>query len=128
MKRKRPLQIPQHEFGFTPNTFNLIQDSAQDGERIARERAEIDEARRRAQSAQARLPMQATPFRLRAGDTIAFAGQSCPVVRVTDSSAVVAVAKAPRDFTTLFGVRVNIQPKPSLVRISPNSEVPILNR
>ncbi len=128
MRRTRRLPIPQHEFGFTPDTFNLIQDTAQDGERIACERAEMDEARRRAQKAQASLPMHATAFRLRAGDTIAFAGQSCPVVRVTDSSAVVAVAKPPRDFTTLFGVRVHIQPKPALVRISPNSEVPILNR
>ena len=67
-------------------------------------------------------------FRLRAGDLIEFAGQSCRVVRVTDASAVVAVTRPRRSFTTLFGVAVHIQPKPSLVRISPNSEVPILNR
>jgi hypothetical protein len=67
-------------------------------------------------------------FRLRAGDLIAYAGQRCRVIRVTDSSAVVAVTRQPREFTTLFGVRVHIQPKPALVRISPNSEVPILNR
>jgi hypothetical protein len=67
-------------------------------------------------------------FRLRAGDLIAYAGQSCRVLRVTDSSAVVAVARAPRAFTTRFGVSVQIQPKPALVRISPNSEIPILNR
>jgi hypothetical protein len=72
--------------------------------------------------------MTDTCFRLRAGDLIQFAGQSCRVVRVTDSSAVVAVTRPPREFTTLFGVAVRIQPKPSLVRISPNSEVPILNR
>ena len=69
-----------------------------------------------------------TSFRLRAGDLIQFAGQSCRVLRVTESSAVVAVAKPAREFTTLFGVRVRIQPKPALVRISPDSEVPILNR
>ena len=68
------------------------------------------------------------PFRLRAGDVIRFDGQACRVVRVTDCSAVVAVTKQPREFTTLFGVRVRIQPKPGLVRISPQSEVPILNR
>ena len=67
-------------------------------------------------------------FRLRAGDLIAYAGQSCRVLRVTDSSAVVAIARPPREFTTLFGKRVQIQPKPTLVRISPESEVPILNR
>jgi hypothetical protein len=67
-------------------------------------------------------------FRLRAGDLIAYAGQSCRVLRVTDSSAVVAIARPPRAFTTRFGVSVQIQPKPALVRISPNSEIPILNR
>jgi len=67
-------------------------------------------------------------FRLRAGDLITYDGQACRVVRVTDSSAVVAVTRPARSFTTLFGVAVHIQPKPALVRISPNSEVPILNR
>ena len=47
--------IPQHEFGFTPDTFNLMQDNAPDGERIVREREALDEARRRAERAQARL-------------------------------------------------------------------------
>jgi len=69
-----------------------------------------------------------TPFRLRAGDLIRFAGKPCRVVRVNDCAAVVAVTKAAREFTTLFGVRVRIQPKPGLVRISPNSETEILNR
>ena len=68
------------------------------------------------------------PFRLRAGDVIRLAGQTCRVLRVTECSAVVAVTKQPREFTTVFGVRVRIQPKPGLVRISPQSEVPILNR
>jgi hypothetical protein len=67
-------------------------------------------------------------FRLRAGDLIRYEGKPCRVLRVTDSSAVVAITKPPREFTTLFGVRVRIQPKPALVRISSNSEVPILNR
>jgi len=67
-------------------------------------------------------------FRLRAGDVIRLEGQPCQVLRVTDCSAVVAVTKPPREFTTLFGVCVRIQPKPGLVRICPNSEVPILNR
>ena len=51
--RRHP--IPQHEFGFSPNTFNLIQDNATDGERIARERAEAEKARAVAEQAQARL-------------------------------------------------------------------------
>ena len=67
-------------------------------------------------------------FHLRAGDVIQLDGKPCRVLRVTDCSAVVAVTKLPREFTTLSGVRVRIQPKPALVRICPNSEVPILNR
>jgi hypothetical protein len=56
MKRnRRRLPLPQHEFGFTPDTFNLIQESGIDGERLARERAEADNARRRAEAAQAAL-------------------------------------------------------------------------
>ena len=56
MKRnRRRLPIPQHEFGFTPATFNLIQDTGLDGDRISREQAEADRARRAAESAQARL-------------------------------------------------------------------------
>ena len=89
-------------------------------------------ARVRAAPATIRAPFlihtMTTLYRLRAGDLIEFAGQSCRVVRVTDSSAVVAITRPPREFTTLFGVAVRIQPKPALVRISPNSEVPILNR
>ena len=69
-----------------------------------------------------------SPHRLRAGDVVAYAGQTCRVLRVTDTSAVVALARPPREFTTLGGVRVHLQPKPALVRLSPNSEIPILNR
>jgi len=54
-RRNHRLPIPQHEFGFTPDTFNLIQDTAPDCERIARERAEADKARALAEQAQARL-------------------------------------------------------------------------
>ena len=72
--------------------------------------------------------MHPHPFRLRAGDVILHQGRPCPIVRVTDCAAVVAVQRPPREFTTLFGKRVRLQPRPALVRISPNSEVPILNR
>jgi hypothetical protein len=65
---------------------------------------------------------------LRSGDIIRFEGKACRVLRVSDCAAVIAVARPARDFTTLFGVRVRIQPKPALVRISPQSEVPVLNR
>jgi hypothetical protein len=56
MKRsRRRLPVPQHEFGFAPQAFNLFQEMTLDGDRIARERAESDRARRTADAAQARL-------------------------------------------------------------------------
>jgi len=55
MSRRHSLPIPQHEFGFTPDTFNLIQDNAPDGERIARERADAEAAQQAAQRKQRRL-------------------------------------------------------------------------
>lgn len=56
MKRnRRRLPVPQHEFGFTPDTFNLISETGLDGERITRERGEADHARRLAEAAQAAL-------------------------------------------------------------------------
>jgi hypothetical protein len=54
MKRnRRRLPVPQDEFGFTPNTFNLIAETGLDGERITRERGEADHARQLAGAAQA---------------------------------------------------------------------------
>jgi hypothetical protein len=47
--------IPQSEFGFAADSFNLIQDTAVDGDRIARERAEAEQARDLAAQAQSRL-------------------------------------------------------------------------
>lgn len=56
-RRRRPLPIPQHEFGFTPDTFNLIQEIGLDGERITRERTDADRAQRRAEAAQSAFPV-----------------------------------------------------------------------
>lgn len=54
MKRsRRRLPVPQHEFGFTPDTFNLFAESAVDGERITREQTEAQQRRRAADAAQA---------------------------------------------------------------------------
>ena len=56
MKRnRRRLPVPQHEFGFTPDTFNLIAETGLDGDRTARERDEADHARHLAEAAQAAL-------------------------------------------------------------------------
>jgi hypothetical protein len=67
-------------------------------------------------------------FRLHAGDVVAYGGQPCRVVRVTESAAVVAVVQKPRTITPRFGKPVTIQPAPKLERISSQSEIPILNR
>ena len=67
-------------------------------------------------------------YTLRPGDLVEYAGQPCRVVRVNESAAVVAVIQKPRTFTPRFGKPVTIQPKPKLERISPQSEIPILDR
>ena len=54
-KRARRLPIPQHEFGFVPDTFTLMQENGLDGDRLARERNEADRAREIAEAAQAAL-------------------------------------------------------------------------
>jgi hypothetical protein len=56
-RNRRRLHIPQHEFGFTPDMFNLFAEATLDGERITRELDEADRARRLANAAQAALPM-----------------------------------------------------------------------
>ena len=136
MKRnKRPLPIPQYEFAFAVVAFNLFSETTLDGERIAREQEEAERARCQAEAAQGallsarRAPLKfASPYRLRPGDVVLFENQACPVLRVGDCAAVIAVAKPPKEFTTLFGKRVRIQPKPALVRIGSNSECRILSR
>jgi len=55
MKRSKRLPIPQKEFGFTPDTFNLFQEWAADGERIVCEREQLERAHRLANAAQGGL-------------------------------------------------------------------------
>ena len=56
MKRsRRRLPIPQHEFGFTPDTFSLFAESTLDGERITNEQTEAEQKRRAAAAAQTAL-------------------------------------------------------------------------
>ena len=68
------------------------------------------------------------PFRLRAGDVIRFNDRLCLVVRVNECAAVVIMNQPVRNFKTRFDKPVRFQPPPKLFRISPQSEVPILNR
>ncbi len=67
-------------------------------------------------------------YTLRAGDIVQYAGQPCRVLRVSESAAVVAVVQKPRTISPRFGQPVTIQPAPKLERISPQSEIEILNR
>ena len=67
-------------------------------------------------------------FTLRAGDVVRYAGQNCQVLRVTESAAVIVVVQKPRTISPRFGKPVTIQPAPKHAWISPNSEIPILNR
>jgi hypothetical protein len=60
-KRHRRLPIPQHEFGFSADTFRLFSEQGLDGERVTRERAEAEEARRVAEIAQKSLFKQIEP-------------------------------------------------------------------
>lgn len=63
MKRHKRMPIPQKEFSFTTETFNLFQESTSDGESIAREREQIEIARELAEQAQASLfkPQKSSP-------------------------------------------------------------------
>lgn len=55
MKQSKRLPIPQKEFGFTPDTFNLFQECTGDGEHMAREREEAEKTRELAEAAQTGL-------------------------------------------------------------------------
>ena len=67
-------------------------------------------------------------YTLRPGDLVEYAGQPCRILRVNECWAVVEVMQPKRTITPRFGKPVTIQPKPKLARISPDSEIPILNR
>ena len=55
MKRRKPLPVPQHEFGFAATTFNLIQETGIDGERVAQERNETERNRMKAEVMQDKI-------------------------------------------------------------------------
>lgn len=67
------------------------------------------------------------PFRLHAGDVIRLDGRLCRVVRVNQCAAVIIMNRPIRDFKTRFDKPVRFQPPPTLFRISPNSDLEILN-
>lgn len=67
-------------------------------------------------------------FRLRVGDVIRMDDRLCRVIRVTECAAVLIMNPPVRAFTTRFDRQVRFRPSPVTFRISPNSEVEILNR
>ena len=67
------------------------------------------------------------PFRLHAGDVIRWDGRLGRVIRVNECAAVVIMNRPIREFKTRFDKPVRFQPPPALFRISPQSEVEILN-
>ena len=64
MKHRKPLPIPQHEFCFAPDIFSLFSETGVDGERIAREREQAEQARRAADAAQASFFSTLQPAKL----------------------------------------------------------------
>ena len=67
------------------------------------------------------------PFRLHAGDVFRINGRLCRVIRVNECAAVVIMNRPIRVFRTRFDQPVRFQPPPAIFRISPQSEVQILN-
>ena len=68
------------------------------------------------------------PFKLRAGDVIRLNERLCRVIRVSECSAVIIMNQRVRAFKTRFDKPVRFEQPPKLFRISPHSELPILNR
>jgi hypothetical protein len=66
--------------------------------------------------------------RLREGDIIDHYGARATVVRVSDCSADVELPRQPREITTRDGDSRTVIGSPRVIRISPNSELPILGR
>ena len=67
------------------------------------------------------------PFRLHAGDVFRLDNRLCRVLRVNECAAVVLINRPVRNFKTRFDKPVRFQLPPAIFRISPQSEVKILN-
>lgn len=66
--------------------------------------------------------------RLRVGDKVDYYGAVGTIVRVSDCSADVSLPRQPREITTRDGETRTVLGAAQVIRISPNSELPILNR
>ena len=65
---------------------------------------------------------------LRAGDRVRYQGQACLVLRVTECAAVIAIPGELRTIRPRFRPPVQFQRAPRIVRISAQSDLPLLNR
>ena len=74
------------------------------------------------------VPQQPRPFRLRVNDIIHVDNRLGLIIRITESAAVVLVNRRVREFKTRFDKPVRFFQPPKTIRISPDSEVEILNR
>jgi len=61
-RRKKQMPVPQWEFGFSAETFNLMQETGIDGDRISREKSEMEEARAVTEAAQSKLFRPSSAF------------------------------------------------------------------
>lgn len=66
--------------------------------------------------------------RLREGDVVDYYGVKAKVVRVSDCSADLELPRRPREIVTRDGESRTVMGGARIERISPNSELPILNR
>lgn len=66
--------------------------------------------------------------RLREGDVVEYYGVKAKVVRVSDCSADLELPRRPREIVTRDGESRTVMGGARIERISPNSELPILNR
>jgi hypothetical protein len=66
--------------------------------------------------------------RLREGDLVEYYGVQARVVRVSDCSADIELPRSPREITTRDGETRTVLGGARVVRISPNSELPIVTR
>jgi len=66
-------------------------------------------------------------FRLAAGDVFQMDNRLCRVLRVNECAAVVLMNQPARDFKTRFDMPVRFFQPPKTIRLSPFSEVEILN-
>jgi hypothetical protein len=65
---------------------------------------------------------------LRAGDRVSYEGKPCLVLRVTECSAVLALPGELRTIRPRFAPPVQFMSAPRIVRISAQSDLPLINR